>query len=324
VRNGEVLCQLNLGQGSGPARKTLNKAEVVTFTTLKLIPFQYKPSPKQRNRERLQGEQKSKSQSGERGQVNAATRGFQGEANSVKAVVDDVQNCRPYPGANTGIIEDVEPADTPDDEEVNEGSAGYDEDDLIRRTLAGDHDSFEVLVRRYSPRVFNIIGSFFRRRDMIEDIAQEVFAKSFFSLASFTLGRSFEAWVAKIAVNACYDQLRAMRRRSENQTPQYAAEQEDDWLELQMLEAARDRHAGEVRQREAADTADRLLSKLEPEDRLVLVLMDRDGHSVSEISEMTGWGQSKIKVRAFRARRTLRAAMKRLMMNAERRQRSLK
>jgi RNA polymerase sigma-70 factor (ECF subfamily) len=159
---------------------------------------------------------------------------------------------------------------------------------------------------------------------MIEDIAQEVFAKSFFSLASFTLGRSFEAWVAKIAVNACYDQLRAMRRRSENQTPQYAADQEDDWLELQMLEAARDRHAGDIRQREAADTAERLLSKLEPEDRLVLVLMDRDGHSVSEISEMTGWGQSKIKVRAFRARRTLRTAMKRLMMNAERRQRSLK
>jgi RNA polymerase sigma-70 factor (ECF subfamily) len=281
------------------------------------------PSPKQRNRERLQGEQKNKSQSGERRQVNAATQGFQAETDSVKAAVDDVQNSRPYPSATTRVMGNLEPA-TPDDEEISEGPVEYDEDDLIRRTLAGDQDSFEVLVRRYSPRVFNIIGSFFRRRDMIEDIAQEVFAKSFFSLASFTLGRSFEAWVAKIAVNACYDQLRAMRRRSENQTPQYAAEKEDDWLELQMLEAARDRHAGDVRQREAADTAERLLSKLEPEDRLVLVLMDRDGHSVSEISDMTGWGQSKIKVRAFRARRTLRAAMKRLMMNAERRQRSLR
>jgi RNA polymerase sigma-70 factor, ECF subfamily len=283
----------------------------------------------------LQGEQKSEGQAGERGQGRAATRGFQGEADSVKAAVDDIEDGRPYPRVSNEVITAFEPAaipaampdDEPDDEEdeVASGrSVEYDEDDLIRRTLDGDHDSFEVLVKRYSPRVFNIIGSFFRRRDMIEDIAQEVFAKSFFSLASFTLGRSFEAWVAKIAVNACYDQLRAMRRRSENQTPQYAADQEDDWLELQMLEAARDRHAGAIRQREAADTAERLLSKLEPEDRLVLVLMDRDGHSVSEISEMTGWGQSKIKVRAFRARRTLRAAMKRLMMNAERRQRSLR
>ena len=323
--DGEVLCQLNLGRGSGPARKSSNNVEAVTLTRLKLVPSQlYRPSPKQRNRERLQGEQKSESQAGERGQGKAVTRGFQPEAESVKGAVDDVHEGRPYTGSDTGVIASFEPAPMTDDEEVSGGSVEFDEDDLIRRTLDGDHDSFEVLVRRYSPRVFNIIGSFFRRRDMIEDIAQEVFAKSFFSLASFTLGRSFEAWVAKIAVNACYDQLRAMRRRSENQTPQYAADQEDDWLELQMLEAARDRHAGAIRQREAADTAERLLSKLEPEDRLVLVLMDRDGHSVSEISDMTGWGQSKIKVRAFRARRTLRTAMKRLMMNAERRQRSLR
>ncbi len=197
------------------------------------------------------------------------------------------------------------------------------EDQLIERSLAGDHDSYEVLVRRYSPRVFNIIGSFFRRRDMIEDIAQEVFARAYFSLATFTLGRSFEAWVAKIAVNACYDQLRAQRRRSEYNMPQ-SAEREDEWLELQMLGAAQDRHASSERQREAADTAERLLAKLDPEDRLVVVLMDRDGYSVSEVSEMTGWGQSKVKVRAFRARRTMRAAMKRLIMSAESKQRSLK
>jgi RNA polymerase sigma-70 factor (ECF subfamily) len=197
------------------------------------------------------------------------------------------------------------------------------EDALIRRSLAGDQDAFEVLVRRHSPRVFNIIGSFFRRRDMIEDIAQEVFARAYFSLASFTLGRSFEAWVAKIAVNACYDHLRAQRRRIEYQMPR-TSDQEDEWLELQMLEVARSRHASEERQREAAQISERLLAKLDPEDRLVLVLMDRDGYSVKDISEMTGWGQSKVKVRAFRARRVLRAQMKRLLMSAERKQRSEK
>ena len=89
-----------------------------------------------------------------------------------------------------------------------------------------------------------------------------------------------------------------------------------------MLDVARSRHSSIERQREAIDISDRLLAKLEPEDRLVLVLMDRDGYSVKEISELTGWGQSKIKVRAFRARRTLRAEMKRLLISAERKQRS--
>ncbi|MFP5264712.1 MAG: RNA polymerase sigma factor [Blastocatellia bacterium] len=200
-------------------------------------------------------------------------------------------------------------------------AGGPGEDELVSRTLAGDQDAFEVLVRRNSPRVFSIIGSFFRRRDMVEDIAQEVFAKAYFSLSTFTLGRSFEAWVAKIAVNACYDHLRSQRRRIEQQIP-HESQEEDGWLELQMLEVARDRHASSERQRDAAEIADRLLAKLEPEDRIVIVLMDRDGYSVKEVSEMTGWGQSKVKVRAFRARRVLRAAMKRLVLSGERMQRS--
>jgi RNA polymerase sigma-70 factor (ECF subfamily) len=195
------------------------------------------------------------------------------------------------------------------------------EDQLIRSTLAGDEDAFEKLVRRFSPRVFSIIGSFFRRRDLVEDISQEVFSRAYFSLSSFTLGRSFEAWVARIAVNACYDHLRSRRRQIEYEIPR-ESEVADDWLELRMLEAALEVHGSTERQREAADVAERLLAKLDPEDRLVLVLIDRDGFSVKEVSDMTGWGISKVKVRAFRARRALRSAMNRLMLGAERRQRA--
>jgi RNA polymerase sigma-70 factor (ECF subfamily) len=205
----------------------------------------------------------------------------------------------------------------------NENAASSEEDELIRASLANDEDAFEKLVRRHSPRVFSIIGSFFRRRDQVEDIAQEVFSKAYFSLATFTLGRSFEAWVARIAVNACYDHLRAQRRRIEQQLP-HETQQEDEWFELQMLEVARDRHASSERQRDAGEIAERLLSKLDPEDRLVVILIDRDGFSVKEVSDMTGWGQSKVKVRAFRARRVLRAAMKRLVLSGERMQRSKK
>ena len=204
-------------------------------------------------------------------------------------------------------------------QETDETAGRHDDQDdqMVIRTIAGDQDAFEVLVRRHSPRVFNIIGSFFRRRDLVEDIAQDVFIKSYTSLASYTLGRSFEAWLARIAVNCCYDHLRAQRRRGEQSSPQEPGT-ENEWLDLQMLESAISEHASRERQREAADIANRLLSKLLPEDRVVLVLMDRDGYSVKEISDLTGWGLSKVKVRAFRARRTLRAAMKRLITSAER------
>jgi RNA polymerase sigma-70 factor, ECF subfamily len=189
-------------------------------------------------------------------------------------------------------------------------------DEVIGSVLNGDSEAFEILVRRFSPRVFNIIGSFFRRREIIDDIAQEVFARCYFSLRTYTLGRSFEAWVAKIAVNACYNYLRAERRHTEKR--QLAdAESEHDWYELQMLEAARQRHLSEERRREAIDTAERLLMKLEPEDRIILVLLDRDGYSIAEIAVMLGWGESKVKTRAFRARRVLRSTMQRLLLTAE-------
>jgi len=113
--------------------------------------------------------------------------------------------------------------------------------------------------------------------------------------------------------------LRAQRRRIEYQIPR-EAEQENDWLEVQMLEVARERHASAERQRDAAEVSETLMARLDPEDRLVLVLIDRDGFSVKEVSEMTGWGQSKVKVRAFRARRALRAAMKRMLLSAKRKQ----
>jgi RNA polymerase sigma-70 factor (ECF subfamily) len=222
-----------------------------------------------------------------------------------------------------GSIATSDAAPIAPDESAASGAASSDEDEFIRASLANDEDAFEKLVRRHSPRVFSIIGSFFRRRDQIEDIAQEVFSKAYFSLATFTLGRSFEAWVARIAVNACYDHLRAQRRRIEQQLP-HETQQEDEWFELQMLEVARDRHASAERQRDAGEIAERLLSKLDPEDRLVVILIDRDGFSVKEVSDMTGWGQSKVKVRAFRARRVLRAAMKRLVLSGERMQRSKK
>jgi len=235
----------------------------------------------------------------------------------IKLGVRDDEHVDGLEAQSSVVAEETMP---PDDATVGLVS---DEDELIKSSLAGDDDSFEILVRRHSSRIFSIIGSFFRRRDMVEDIAQEVFAKAFFSLGTFTLGRSFEAWVAKIAVNACYDHLRAQRRRIEQQLP-HETQQEDEWFELQMLEVARDRHASSERQRDAAEIAERLLGKLEPEDRLVVVLIDRDGFSVKEVSEMTGWGQSKVKVRAFRARRVLRAAMKRLVLSGERMQRSNK
>ena len=68
----------------------------------------------------------------------------------------------------------------------------------------------------------------------------------------------------------------------------------------------------------ASELLEKLLSQLKPDDRLVIQLLDLDQKTVAEISVLTGWNQTVVKVRAFRARRKLQKLLKEL----EKRERS--
>ncbi|MBZ0159710.1 MAG: hypothetical protein K8G79_06210, partial [bacterium] len=53
---------------------------------------------------------------------------------------------------------------------------------LIRQAQGGDHDAFEALLRLYDRHVFTIIGSFLRRKQDVEDLAQDVFLKAYVAI----------------------------------------------------------------------------------------------------------------------------------------------
>ena len=88
------------------------------------------------------------------------------------------------------------------------------------------------------------------------------------------------------------------------------SEDEDEWLEQQLS----DPDQGSVENSlVAADLADRVLSVLSPEDQQALLMIDGEQASIKEVAEATGWSESKVKVRAFRARKKVREAMERLL-----------
>ncbi|MBD0325694.1 MAG: sigma-70 family RNA polymerase sigma factor [Pyrinomonadaceae bacterium] len=184
--------------------------------------------------------------------------------------------------------------------------------ELVARTSAGDESAFEELFNRHRRRVALISSRFFRQREQIEEVVQETFTKAYFALAGFsnTQEASFAAWLARIAFNTCYDELRRMKRRPESSMSNITDE-EDAWLkeQLQATGTESDVEATAV----ARDLAGKLLSRLSPEDRLVLVMLDAEGLSVSEIAKLTSWSDSKVKVRAHRARARLRDVLKRFL-----------
>ena len=186
---------------------------------------------------------------------------------------------------------------------------------MARQARENDESAFAEIVRRYSPRVFKVASRFFRQRSLVEEAAQEIFLKAFTNLPSYRGDGSLEGWLTRIATNTCLNMLRAASRRPEFVVSDLS-EDENNWLEGKLDDVATARYRSTERDLVAADLADRLLETLAPEDRLTLMMIDGENASIKEVAETTGWSESKVKVRAFRARQKLRATMAKLLGKA--------
>lgn len=186
------------------------------------------------------------------------------------------------------------------------------DNELIASVVAGDEAAFEVLFNRYRLQVGRVAGRFFNRREQVEEIVQDSFTKAYFALKDYSGRRdqSFAAWLTRITINTCYDELRRKKRRPELNRSDLS-EGESDWVEsrLQASDSDSDIESATVKR----DLAEKLLAHLEPEDRMVLTLLNAEELSVAEIAEMTGWSLAKVKVRAHRARLALRKTLRKFL-----------
>lgn len=164
------------------------------------------------------------------------------------------------------------------------------------------------IVEKLYPLVIRIVRSHLPRREAEEDMAQEVFMKMFARLHQYRADRPFEHWVSRIAVTTCIDHLRAQKSRPELRWSDLSSEQAE-CLDASLADET-DSHPADPSA--AKELACKLLATLDPQDRLILQWLDLDQLSVDEIRQRTGWGASFIKVRAFRARRKLRAKLESL------------
>ena len=184
--------------------------------------------------------------------------------------------------------------------------------ELARQALSGEESAFEEIVRRYSPRVFRFASKFFRQRSLVEEAAQEVFLKAFTELGKFEGRGSMEGWLTRITTNTCLNMLRSSKSRPEL-TVSDLSEDETDWLDKNMSDAATKRHESSERSLVAADLAGRVLQTLPADDQLVLTMIDGEDASVKDVVNVTGWSESKVKVQAFRARKRMREAVQKLL-----------
>ena len=175
-----------------------------------------------------------------------------------------------------------------------------DDRELVRRAQEEDKEAFEELVRRHQHRVFAVAGGILRRREDVEDIAQQVFVKAYFSLKRFDQRAAFSTWLYKITVNECWDLLRKKKVRPLVYESDLSEEQA-----RQVITAGQKQNPGpDISEKlEAREHIERLLEGLDERDRLMLILKEVEGFSIQEIAEVLKLNGNTVKVRLFRARR---------------------
>jgi RNA polymerase sigma-70 factor (ECF subfamily) len=178
------------------------------------------------------------------------------------------------------------------------------EPDLIERARQGDTGAFNQMVAAYRKRILGTISRLIGRPEDVEDVAQEVFVRLYYSLDQLRTPEVFEPWLYRLSVNACYDYLRRLRRRGEYRMADLS-EQQVLMADSSASGKRSDEDAEKVRLREFVDALFRHVSE---EDRLLLTLKEVEGLSLKELEKVYRVNENALKVRLFRARqRVLKA-----------------
>ena len=178
------------------------------------------------------------------------------------------------------------------------------EQEVIAKARGGDPAAFNEMVLAYRKRILGTISRLIGRPEDVEDVAQEVFVRLYYSLDQLRTPEVFEPWLYRLTVNASYDYLRKSKRRGESRM--------SDLSEQQVIMAdaiaggrqdAEDRQRGEVR-----EFVDALFRHVSEDDRLLLTLKEVEGLSLKELERIYSVNENALKVRLFRARqRVLKA-----------------
>jgi RNA polymerase sigma-70 factor, ECF subfamily len=172
---------------------------------------------------------------------------------------------------------------------------------LVARSLAGDPEAFEDLVRLYYDRVRALVHHHLHREDDLDDAMQEIFLKAYQALPGFHSRSNFYTWLFRIASNHCVDRLRKRR------------------LELVSLDEPDTRDSVEARIPNQRDNPEEsfsrgekvnmvriALDKLDPLFQSIIILREIEGLSYEEIVETLGINIGTVKSRLARARTELK------------------
>jgi RNA polymerase sigma-70 factor, ECF subfamily len=176
--------------------------------------------------------------------------------------------------------------------------------ELIKRAQAGESAAFNEIVLAYRKRILGTITRLIARSEDVEDVAQEVFLRLYFSLDQLRTAEVFEPWLYRLTVNAAYDYLRKQRRRQEYRMSELSEQQ----MVMADAQAGGRAERDEREMKKTRETVEAVLGSVSESDRILLMLKELEGLSLKELEKIYNINENALKVRLFRARqRVLKA-----------------
>jgi RNA polymerase sigma-70 factor (ECF subfamily) len=165
---------------------------------------------------------------------------------------------------------------------------------LVERAKGGDDAAFSELVDLDGDLCYGIAYRILRDTERAQDAVQQAFLLAWRELPRLRDPDRFSAWLRRLLVNACYEELRRHRRWS---------------TRIRSLPVDGPGGPDTTVSVDDRDTLDRAFLRLSPEHRAVFVLHHHAGLQLVEIAEIVGAPTGTVKSRLHYATRTLRAAI---------------
>ncbi len=171
---------------------------------------------------------------------------------------------------------------------------------LIKAAQRGDLEAFNLLVLRYQNLLFGVALRLLNDEDVAADAVQEALISAFRRFNTFR-GDSLRSWLARVVVNACYDEMRRKRRQHSVPLELFNAEGEEIETSYWLVDPQADPEL-QFESSELETAIQKSLDKLPPIYRLMLVLVDIEGLSYEEAARAAGIPVGTVKSRLARAR----------------------
>ena len=179
--------------------------------------------------------------------------------------------------------------------EVSPGLSDVLDDDLIKRTLAGDRRSYEHIVKRYQKIVYNTAYQILRSKESAADVTQDTFIRAYQALPGFREGASLKPWLLRIATNRALNFLRDHKDYSPIEDVSEGALASKENVESEVESAL-------IRERLQI-----VLKAMEPLHRSIFLLRYQYDLSYEEIGKIVDLSLSSVKSQLFRIKARIRA-----------------